>query len=131
LVAKSQKVSMSSIVVDLLDTAIPVLKRVADLIEAARKAPQQALDELKLSLGRAENELQGMQDQVMGQLDLLEKEAGAAGDARERAAAAPASARRKTATEPPSSNRGVRKPTRAKNPALKGGAPDKKKRATK
>lgn len=129
--AKGQKCSMSSIVVDLLDTAIPVLERVNELITAAQKAPQQALDQLKASLGRAEIDVIGMQSEVMGQLDMLVREAGVAVDARERAAAAPASSPVAAVVKPPSSNRGVRKPTTHKTPAVKVGSLAKSKRTVK
>lgn len=129
--AKGQKCSMSSIVVDLLETAIPVLERVNELVTAAQKAPQQALDQLKLSLGRAETDVIGMQAEVMGQLDMLVKEAGVAVDARERTAAAHASAPVVATAKPPSSNRGVRKPTTHKTSAVKAGSLGKSKRAAK
>jgi hypothetical protein len=130
-VAKGQKVSMSSIVVDLLDTAIPVLKRVADLVQAAQKAPQEALAQLKLSLGRAEDEVRGMQDDVLGQLDSLVKEAAGDGDARRRTPARAASFQSAAVAKPPSSNRGVRKPTTHKTSVSKAGASQNKKRVSK
>jgi uncharacterized protein (DUF1778 family) len=107
--AKAQKVSMSSIVVELLDTAVPVLERVMELITAAKNAPQAALEELKRSLDAAEGDLIGMQKEAMGQLELLVKEASGGGSARRRAPAAPGAAVRKT-TRPPTTNRGVRIP---------------------
>ena len=117
--AKGQKCSMSSIVVDLLETAIPVLERVTELVAAAQRAPQQALDQLKLSLGRAESDVLGMQDVVMGQLDMLMREAGAAVDVRERAAAVLASPPASATAKPPSSNRGVRITPTPQTPVLK------------
>ena len=106
---KAQKVSMSSIVVELLDTAVPVLERVMELITAASNAPKEAIEQLKRSLDAAEGEMLGMQKEAMGQLDLLVKEAGGGGSARRRAPAPPGAAVRKTA-KPPSTNRGVRIP---------------------
>jgi hypothetical protein len=129
--AKGQKCSMSSIVVDLLETAIPVLERVTELVAAAQRAPQQALDQLKQSLGRAETDVIGMQDAVMGQLDLLVREAGVAarGAARTkedapRAAAlasvtSASNARRSAPERPPTSNRGVRITPTPQIPAVK------------
>jgi len=129
--AKGQKCSMSSIVVDLLETAIPVLERVTELVAAAQRAPQQALDQLKLSLGRAEMDVLGMQEVAMGQIDLLMREAGVAVEVRERPAAAAASAPVSATAKPPSSNRGVRKPTTRQIPALKSSAAAKPMRAKK
>jgi uncharacterized protein (DUF1778 family) len=107
--ANAQKVSMSSIVVELLDTAVPVLERVMDLINAAKRAPQEALDELKRSLDRAEHHVLGMQQEAIGQLDLLVKEAGGMGEAHRGSPVTAASKRRRPATpKPPTSNRGVR-----------------------
>jgi hypothetical protein len=127
--AKGQKCSMSSIVVDLLETAIPVLERVTELVAAAQRAPQQALDQLKLSLGRAESDVLGMQDVVMGQLDMLMRDAGVAVEVRERPAAILASPPASATAKPPSSNRGVRKPTTRQIPALKSSAQAKPMRA--
>lgn len=109
--ANAQKVSMSSIVVELLDTAVPVLERVMDLINAAKRAPKEALDELKRSLDRAEHNVLGMQEEAIGQLDLLVKEAGGMGEARSGTPVTAASkARRSGSKKPPTSNRGVRIP---------------------
>jgi uncharacterized protein (DUF1778 family) len=44
--ADLQKVSMSSIVVDLLDTTMPVLARLVSILKSAAEAPQSVLDEL-------------------------------------------------------------------------------------
>ena len=45
--AELQKVSMSSIVVDLLDTTMPVLTRLVSILKSAAEAPQSVLDELR------------------------------------------------------------------------------------
>jgi uncharacterized protein (DUF1778 family) len=109
--ANAQKVSMSSIVVELLDTAVPVLERVMDLINAAKRAPKEALDELKRSLDRAEHSVLGMQQDAIGQLDLLVKEAGEMGEAhRGTPVSAASKVRRSGSKKPPTSNRGVRIP---------------------
>jgi hypothetical protein len=49
-----QKVSMSSIVVDLLDTTLPVLQRLAGILSNAANAPQELLDELRRTAESAE-----------------------------------------------------------------------------
>jgi hypothetical protein len=69
--AQAQKVSMSSIVVDLVDTTLPVLERLSLILQNAAEAPQSVLDSLKKSLESAESEALGMQGAVMGNLDLF------------------------------------------------------------
>lgn len=102
--AAAQKVSMSSIVVDLVDTTLPVLERLAQVLQNAAVAPQSVLDELRRTMVTAEGDLIGMQDTVLGKLDDLVLGSGGAraGDA----IAAPA--RVPPAVRPPTSNRGVR-----------------------
>lgn len=102
--AVAQKVSMSSIVVDLVDTTLPVLERLVQVLQNAAEAPQSVLDELRRSMAFAESDLVGIQDTVMGKLDDLVSGSGGAraGDA----LAAPA--RVLPAVRPPTSNRGVR-----------------------
>lgn len=118
--ADAQKVSMSSIVVELLDTAVPVLERVMELINAAKRAPKEAIEELKRSLDRAEGDLIGMQSEALGQLDLLVKEAGGMGEARSGTpVTAVSKARRSVAKKPPTSNRGVRIPPTPQLPTVK------------
>lgn len=118
--ANAQKVSMSSIVVELLDTAVPVLERVMDLINAAKRAPKEALDELKRSLDRAEHSVLGMQQDAIGQLDLLVKEAGEMGEAhRGTPVSAASKVRRSGSKKPPTSNRGVRIPPTTQIPPVK------------
>jgi uncharacterized protein (DUF1778 family) len=118
--ADAQKVSMSSIVVELLDTAVPVLERVMDLINAAKRAPKEALDELKRSLDRAEHSVLGMQQEAIGQLDLLLKEAGGMGEAHRGSPVTSASkARRSVSEKPPTSNRGVRITSTPQTPVVK------------
>lgn len=106
--ADVQKVSMSSIVVELLDTAIPVLERLTSILETAAQAPQTVLDELRKSLQVAEGDMNDAQSQVFGQLDLLE--AVAAGAVRSAAPAVTASSKALKTARPPSTNRGVRIP---------------------
>ena len=76
--ASVQKVSMSSIVVDLVDTTLPVLERLAAVLQNAADAPQSVLDELRRSLASAEQDTVGMSSDVMGQLDLLVEASGGA-----------------------------------------------------
>jgi hypothetical protein len=118
--ANAQKVSMSSIVVELLDTAVPVLERVMELINAAKRAPKEAIEELKRSLDRAEEGLVGMQAEALGQLDLLVREAGDMGEARSGTPRAAASVTQLPAVKrPPTSNRGVRISPTTQIPAVK------------
>lgn len=98
--AALQKVSMSSIVVELLDTTLPVLERLAGVLENAANAPQAVLDQIKNTALSAEADLANAHSSVFRQLDLLEKSSSAQvpGDARSEA----------PGTKPPTSNRGVR-----------------------
>jgi hypothetical protein len=102
--AQAQKVSMSSIVVDLVDTTLPVLERLAKVLQNAADAPQSVLDDLRRSVESAEGQFVGMQDTIMGELDSLVSESGGAraGDALAARARVPLAGR------PPTSNRGVR-----------------------
>lgn len=124
--SKVQKVSMSSIVVDLLDTAMPVLERVLEMLDAASKAPKAALDELKRSLDVAEGEVMSLQAAALGQLDLLIAEVGGEPAVSEHK---DEHAKRLQKEKPPSTNRGVRKTpnsqkspmkTRAKTKSIRG-----------
>jgi hypothetical protein len=99
--AKIQKVSMSSIVVDLVATTLPVLERLDAVLANAANAPQAVLDEFKRSAEEAENQVFSMQGSVMDHLDLLVSKSGASG------AAAQAAVREAPPTRPPTSNRGV------------------------
>ena len=104
--AHAQKVSMSSIVVDLVDTTLPVLEKLAEVLVNAALAPQSVLDDLRRSMAEAETEMSHHGDRVVAQLDLLRDVASGArvGDALAAPARAPALSR------PPTSNRGVRIP---------------------
>lgn len=98
-----QKVSMSSIIVDLLDTTLPVLERLAGVLHNASTAPQNVLDELRRTAQSAENEVAAMGPAVMGLLDeMLDLSEGAEDEARLRGTAPVPEGR------PPTSNRGVR-----------------------
>jgi len=99
--AKFQKVSMSSIVVDLVETTLPVLERLCAVLENAAGAPQAVLDELKRSAEHAELDVVGMQQSVLSQLDLLVSASAVPG------ATAQAGVRGAAAIKPPTSNRGV------------------------
>lgn len=96
-----QKASMSSIVVDLVDTTLPVLERLVGVLDAAAHAPKHVLEELRRSAEDAESHSFGTR--VNGLLEeLLHRSAGevstATGGRREASAA----------DKPPTSNRGVR-----------------------
>jgi uncharacterized protein (DUF1778 family) len=109
--AELQKVSMSSIVVELLDTSLPVLERLVSILKAAAAAPQSVLDGLRKSLEGAEENVLGKQADVMAQFDLLAAAVGA-GDARERTLAPTAAATGRKTPRPPPTNRGVRIPSK-------------------
>ena len=98
--ASVQKVSMSSIVVDLLETTIPVLERLAGVLHNASTAPQAVLDQIKLTAETAEADMLDLGASALRQLDLLEQAAAGRvpGGARSEAPGA----------KPPTSNRGVR-----------------------
>ena len=100
--AKAQKVSMSSIVVDLVDTTLPVLERLSTVLVNAANAPKALLDDLKRTAEQVESDVAGSHGTVMDQLDLLVSASGA-GAVRDAQAA-----RAVTAPRPPTSNRGVR-----------------------
>lgn len=91
---------MSSIVVDLLDTAMPSLERLNTLLELADQAPRELLDGLRNSLQNVELELL--------QMDLLSDLPGA--DVRAERASVPGRSVRSKKEGPPSTNRGVRIP---------------------
>jgi len=95
-----QKVSMSSIVVDLLDSTLPVLERLTAVLQNAANAPQAVLDQLKLSAQSAEDDVTGIQGSMLQQLDLLvhASEGSVPGAPRSGVPGA----------KPPTSNRGVR-----------------------
>lgn len=104
-----QGVSMSSIVVDLVETTLPVLQRLTTVLQNASEAPQAVLDGLRGSLDSAMGDVEGHGAAVMGQLDLLVRLSGS-GDG----AAAPS-----PEPEPPTSNRGVRNvPPTSKNRSI-------------
>jgi hypothetical protein len=95
---------MSSIVVDLLDTTLPVLERLAGVLQNAASAPQDLLDQLRMTAESAETEVASVGYTVTGLLDeLLILSSGAV---------PPATVGRQGASpdpRPPTSNRGVRK----------------------
>ena len=103
-----QKASMSSIVCDLIDTTIPVLERLADVLASAAAAPQAVLSEIRTSAELAEAHTIGMAEairkgRITGLLEQLVVRAS------EDAPTAPV--RRRGVAEdvrPPTSNRGVR-----------------------
>jgi hypothetical protein len=110
--AELQKVSMSSIVVELLDTSMPVLQRLVSILSAAAAAPKSVLDGLRQSLEGAEENVLGKQEEVMAQFDLLLAAVGGGGaQARTPAPTAAPTARKRP--RPPSTNRGVRIPPKS------------------
>ena len=102
--AEPQKVSMSSIVVDLLDTTLPVLERLGHVLHNAANAPKSVLDEIRRSAQLAETDTASVASSVMEQLDFLV--AASSGEAGAGAHAMPE--KRDSAERPPTSNRGVR-----------------------
>ena len=111
--AQLQGVSMSSIVVDLVDTTLPVLQRLVSVLQNASQAPKAVLDGLSASLSEALGDAKGHGDAVMGQLDLLVRlsEGGGAGASALAGVPVPP-----PEPKPPTSNRGVRNvPPRSKN----------------
>lgn len=112
-----QGVSMSSIVVDFLDSVVPVLERVAVVLQNAKDAPQSVKDELRKSAEQAENDFLPHAADVMGQLDLLVTMAATGSQPKAApVAASPSKAAKKAG--PPSSNRGVRiPPSKSRKPS--------------
>lgn len=101
--------SMSAIVVDLLDTALPVLERVGSVLQAAKDAPASAKERLRESLDIAEAGMLPIASGLINQLDLLSEVAG--GGASGTAAPPPATSKPAAKkAKPPSTNRGVRNP---------------------
>jgi len=99
-----QKVSMSSIVVDLLDTTLPVLEKLADVLNNAALAPQSVLDDLRRTMEEAHGDLESAKSGVLEHLENIREVSGGApaGDALASPAGVP------PAPKPPTSNRGVR-----------------------
>jgi hypothetical protein len=94
-----QKASMSSIIVDLIDTTLPVLERLSVVLSNAASAPQSVLDEIRKSAELAESDVSSLQSSAYSALDDLVSSSAGAGSA---------SARTVPGDEPPTSNRGVR-----------------------
>ncbi len=96
-----QKASMSSIVVDLLETTLPVLERLSNVLSNAANAPQSVLDEIRKSAEQAESDFSPTRGTVLARLDdLVNTSSGAASVARE--------SEERLRRGPPTSNRGVR-----------------------
>lgn len=122
-----QGVSMSSIVVDLLETTFPVLDRLVSVLRNAAGAPQAVLDEIKRSCQSAEDDVLGLQSGALRQLDLIVQASSVPVVGGDALAAPPASgtgAKRVAKSEgPPTSNRGVRitspQPKFGTNPPMK------------
>lgn len=114
--AAQQGCSMSSVLVDLFESARPVLTRVADVVDAAKNAQQSVRDELVRSMEVAEAQLAPLVGQAQGAfVKATEGPRGArvsqgsrpgfdaGGEASRREGHPPAAV-------PPSSNTGVRSP---------------------
>lgn len=123
-----QGVSMSSIVVDFLDSVVPVLERVAVVLQQAKDAPESVKKQLRETAEQAERDMLPFASEMMGQLDMLVGLAGAG--SQPQAARATAKPKASAKVQPPSTNRGVRNPqgktrkpsTGAASKAVKGGA---------
>jgi uncharacterized protein (DUF1778 family) len=102
--------SMSSIIVDLLETAVPVLERIAVVMKAASEAPQEMLTGLRQSMEKAEAIVVGQLEGHIDQLDIFVKAAAEGRDeARSGTSVTSAAASPSPTTKrPPTSNRGVR-----------------------
>ena len=74
--ARLQERSASSIVTELLDQVLPVLERVAVVLQAATRAQESAKEGLKGSLESAERDMRPHVAAALGQLDLLAMELG-------------------------------------------------------
>lgn len=97
------KDSMSTIVVDMLDTMLPVLERVVVALQAAADAPIELRNGMVESFEKAEKEVSGYMAAAMGQLDLLVPlDSAGVAQPPSRLPSAPKSGR------PPPTNRGVR-----------------------
>lgn len=105
--SKLQKASMSSIVVELLDTTLPVLERLCGVLSNAAIAPQSVLDELRRSAEQAEADTFPITNitRISGLLEqLLVGQSEEADDTTATVGRRVASADER----PPTSNRGVR-----------------------
>lgn len=111
--------SMSYIVCDFLDTALPMLERVVVAMQAASQASQEVKDGLVQSFTKAEQEILPELSRMMGQLDMLLEPVPAAGSAQAGPAVGSGTRRRK---DPPTSNRGVRIPSSNRRKASTGAA---------
>ena len=125
--AELQGCSMSSIVVDLVQTVIPVLDRVSSVLQAAKTASESVTNELKKSAESAEAVFSPMAQQLLAELDSMASIAGGAGEVRSASLASPApisSKKRAALAGPHPTNRGVRIPP--PQDKIKGNSPMKK-----
>jgi uncharacterized membrane protein YccC len=106
--------SMSSIVVDLLESVRPPLERLVQVLQAAKDAPENVRKELKKSAEIAEAEHMPLVTSMVGQLDLmLQMVAGSQVRASEPGRPAAKLAPVAKAPRPPATNRGVRIPLKS------------------
>jgi len=88
--AALQGVSMSHLIADLLETVSEPLERVAVMLEAAKRAPQEVKDGLKAAAIKSEAQFMPLAAAAIDQLDMFLAEAsGALGVDGKRSAAAP------------------------------------------
>lgn len=113
--------SVSSLIVEFLDEALPALERMAVMVQAAKRAKPEALAEMRSKANRLQGTVQGLGNATIDALDLFLQPA-APGRAPERsegrpqAKAAKGKARR-PGVKPPSPNRGVGTPVSPLKPS--------------
>jgi hypothetical protein len=95
---------MSAIVVDFLESTMPVLERLSMVLESAANAPQSVRDQIRQSAEDAEKEYGHLPAELRDQLDAM---LGLAGGAKPLASGAATTAA-DALGGPPTSNRGVR-----------------------
>lgn len=109
--ARLQGRPKSKVIVELLDSTVPVLERTCYVLALAERASSGVNDDFKASLERSEAKVMQMMNEAMGQMDMLATDLtgpSTSGDEAGRKAgwaASPAS--RSDTTLPPHSNTGV------------------------
>lgn len=69
--SRHQKISMSAIVVDFLESTMPVLERLSEVLEHAANAPQSVRDQIRQSAEDAEKEYGHLPAKIQDQLALM------------------------------------------------------------
>jgi hypothetical protein len=100
-----QSVSMSSLVVELIESVEPVLERLVSILKAAKAAPDSVRQEIKRNAQAAEQSFIPLASQLMGQLESLMPDVTPQ-DAPRRAGGV--TLELSETFRPPTSNRGVR-----------------------